>query len=51
MGQPTPQTLEHDALQPATRTDADANLRSPEGMLRGIVISALLWAMLLLLFV
>ena len=52
MGQPSSESaLERDTPQPLTRPDADANLQSAEGMLRGVVISALLWAMLLLLLV
>jgi len=52
MGQPSAEsTLERDTPQPLTRIDTDANLQSAEGMLRGVVISALLWAMLLLLLV
>ena len=44
-------TLEREATKTVAPSEGDGNLLSAEGLLRGVVISALLWAMLMLIFV
>jgi hypothetical protein len=44
-------TLKREATKTIAPSDGEGNILSAEGLLRGIVISALLWAMLMLIFV
>ena len=44
-------TLKGEATKTIAPGESEGNILSAEGLLRGIVISALLWAMLMLIFV
>jgi hypothetical protein len=44
-------TLKREATKTIAPSEGEGNILSAEGLLRGIVISALLWAMLMLIFV